>query len=319
MIMTMSRRLMTQIDRHTPRSASRGVHALCDEILDRHGSGAAAVLYYGSCFRKGDDTGGIVDLYLLVDSYGTSSQGPIQRVLNRLLPPNVFYLEVPHEGRVVRAKYAILSLADLERHTSMRCFHSYFWARFAQPSGLIYARDEQIADRVNRALAQAVMTFVVRVVPEVAPPFTARDLWRTGFVLSYRAELRPEAPDDVMRLFDAEMEHYEQLTQAAMERVPFDVRILTGAGAARYEVTIPDRVRRLSRLAWAARSLQGKGLSFLRLFKGLFTFDGGVDYIQWKIERHSGVSVHLEPRLRRLPVLGVCILFWRLYRRGGFS
>ena len=309
---------MNHILQHTPRSASGGVQALCKEIQNRHGNAAAAVLYYGSCFRRGDDSDGIVDLYVLVDSYRASCQRPIQGVLNRLLPPNVFYLQVPYEGRMVRAKYAVLSLADLERNTSMRCFHSYFWARFAQPTGLIYARNEQIAERVNRALAQAVMTFVVRVVPEVASPFTARDLWRTGLVLSYRAELRPERPDDVMSLFDDKIDYYEELTRAAMEAIPFNVEMFPGVDAVRYEVTFPGRVCRLNRLAWDLRSLQGKGLSFLRLFKGLFTFDGGLDYVQWKIARHSGVSVPMEPRMRRLPILGVCILFWRLYRRGGF-
>ncbi len=48
------------------------------------------------------------------------------------------------------------------------------------------------------------------------------------------------------------------------------------------------------------------------------TFEGGVDYILWKIERHSGVTVDIEPRLRRHPLLAMWILAWRLYRRGGF-
>jgi hypothetical protein len=316
--MAISPQLMGKIGRQMTRRISPGVQALCNEILERHGASAAAILYYGSCFRRGDDSEGIVDLYLLVDTYHGAYQNRIQAVLNKLLPPNVFYLEVPFEGRVVRAKYAILSLADLERGTSMRCFHSYFWGRFAQPTGLAYSRDDQIAQRVCEALATAVTTFVVRALPMVTSPFTARDLWCTGFALSYRAELRTEDPGGVVNLFDADPAYYEQLTRVAVGEVSLDVRALDDADTVYYQAGIPGRACRVSGLAWGARRLQGKVLSILRLFKGLFTFHGGVDYILWKIERHSGVSVEVAPRLRRIPVLGVCIVFWRVYRQGGF-
>ena len=48
-------------------------------------------------------------------------------------------------------------------------------------------------------------------------------------------------------------------------------------------------------MAWRFRRLVGKVLSILRLAKGVFTFDGGVDYILWKIERHSGVKATATP------------------------
>jgi hypothetical protein len=56
----------------------------------------------------------------------------------------------------------------------------------------------------------------------------------------------------------------------------------------------------------------------LRLLKGMLTFEGGVDYILWKIRRHSGVAVDAPPRLRRHPILAAGVLAWRIYRRGGF-
>jgi hypothetical protein len=56
----------------------------------------------------------------------------------------------------------------------------------------------------------------------------------------------------------------------------------------------------------------------LRLLKALFTFKGGIDYVLWKIERHSGVTIEVAPRLRRIPLIGIAVIFWRLYRRGAF-
>jgi len=56
----------------------------------------------------------------------------------------------------------------------------------------------------------------------------------------------------------------------------------------------------------------------LRLLKSLATFRGGVDYIIWKLERHSGEKIKVSPRVRRYPVIFIWGLFWRLYRRGIF-
>ena len=38
---------------------------------------------------------GIADLYLLVDDYHSAFGSRFQALMNRLLPPNVFYLELP--------------------------------------------------------------------------------------------------------------------------------------------------------------------------------------------------------------------------------
>ena len=93
---------------------------------------------------------------------------------------------------------------------------------------------------------------------------------------------------------------------------------LAGTDPPQYRARISAGARRVSRLAWGLRSWQGKLLSVLRLVKGLTTFEGGIDYILWKINRHSGVTVEVEPRLRRHPLLGAVVLAWRVYRRGGF-
>ena len=116
--------LLSAIERNTFRKASPAVQVLIDEILARHGQAAQGVLFYGSCLRSGDDLDGLVDLYLLVDSYRNAYSGRLAALLNALLPPNVFYLEREFEGQTVRTKYAVLSLADFHKGTSKRGFHS---------------------------------------------------------------------------------------------------------------------------------------------------------------------------------------------------
>jgi hypothetical protein len=295
-----------------------GMQALCKEILARHGKATAAILFYGSCFRKGDAFDGLVDLYVLVDNYRAAYRRRLQAVFNRLLPPNVYYLEVPYNGQILRGKYTVISLADFQRGSSMDWFHSYIWGRFSQPAGILHVRNEQDAEAVYTALAQSVVTFMTRAIPLVAEQFTARDLWQRGLLFSYRSELRAERPDKLVGLFEAAPQHYEQMTAAALDFIPYRIDKLTDAEPLRYRAHIPPRKRTINRWAWRLRFAQGKILSLLRLFKALFTFKGGIDYVLWKIERHSGITVAAAPRLRRYPLVGICVIFWRLYRRGAF-
>jgi hypothetical protein len=310
--------LFSKIKSESNRQPSPAVGVLIDEILARHGAAGQAVLYYGSCLRTGNEFEGLVDLYLLVDDYRAAYQNYRQAFFNSLLPPNVYYLEIEFEGQTVRTKYAILSLADFQKGTSRRWFHSYLWGRFCQPTALLFTRNDQVLELVQNGLAQSVLTFVRRVLPRINSEFNAQQLWRHGFELSYRAELRAERPEKRSRLFDAAPEYYEEITRIAVDTIAYPAEIIEDNGVFRYCMQIPGRIRLASRLAWWLRSVQGKLLSIMRLFKAFFTFEGGVDYILWKINRHSGIKADVEPRLRRHPMLAALLLSWRLYRRGGF-
>ena len=294
-----------------------GLGVLADAARACHGDSVRAVLFYGSCLRRGDVHEGLADLYLLVDDYRSAFKSPVLAFFNRLLPPNVFYLEVPWQGHQLRAKYAVLSLEDFRKGTTS-WFHSYIWGRFAQRCGIVYVSDDSVTRQVREALASAVLTFVTRTLPQTESPFTARDLWVRGLSLSYRAELRTEQPGVAARLFDADPDYYQRITDVALGSVASIHPVKAGAAPPSYQALIPLRSRRLNRAGWFIRALQGKLLSVLRLLKGFFTFKGGVDYIQWKIERHSGARVDVSPGLKRIPPLALVVIFWRLYRRGAF-
>lgn len=311
-------KLTDRISRQISQPVSPAIHALAKTLLDTYGEAVQAILFYGSCLRTGDDRGGLVDLYVLVDRYRTAYSKTALAVLNKLLPPNVFYLEVPYEDRTVHAKYAVLSMDDFTCATSMRWFHSYIWGRFAQPVGLLYVRNDQVARQIRSALTRAILTFITRTLPRVPSPFTARDLWAIGLGLSYRAELRAERPHKLIRLYEAAPDYYEHITRQAFLTLSFPVDIQKSDTTFRYAVDIPDRARRVSRLDWMVRAWQGKMLSVLRLLKGMLTFRGGVDYILWKIERHSGIHVEASPRLKQYPLLAACVILWRLYCRGAY-
>jgi len=309
--------MLNLIRQKAAQPAAEAVHALAKQIRATYGDAVQGILFYGSCLRSGDDRGGMVDLYVIVDRYRSAYRSRFWAVLNKILPPNVFYLETCAEGRVVRAKYAVLSLADLRAATSGAWFHSYLWGRFAQPAAILYAQNADMAAQLHQALGQAVVTFLSRVVPCAPERFSTRQLWMKGLSLSYRAELRAERPEKVAGLFQSSADYYDQITAASLPLLPYRV-VRVETGEACFEPHISSWRRLSCRTGWRIRSLQGKFLSVVRLLKGAFTFSGGLDYILWKIERHTGVTVVVPPRLRRHPILALCILSWRLYRKGAF-
>ena len=291
---------------------------LVDSLRETYGDCVSAVLFYGSCLRSGDPYDGLVDLYLIVDGYRCANSGWLKPAWNWLLPPNVFYIELAHDDRVLRCKYAVLSCSDLEKGTSQRWFHSYLWGRFSQPTAIAWCRDGTTRDRVQNALAQAALSFLDRVLPALPAQGQVETLWQGGLRLSYRAELRAEGSSRAQQLTRANLAFYQAVTRAAAPLLEHRVEITPTPGGDRYRTEIAPLRRAISRAAWALRIAQGKLLSVARLLKALFTFDGGLDYIAWKLERHSGVPVEIPDKVRRYPLIFVWGLFWKLYRRGVF-
>ena len=177
----------------TPAPRHEALMHLGDALRERHGGCVASILFYGSCLRSGDPFDGLVDLYLIVDSYRCANDGWARVLWNHLLPPNVFYAEFPVGERRVRCKYAILSRRDLAAGTSKRWFHSYLWGRFSQPAALAWSRDEATRTEVATSLARAVVTFLDRALPSLSERGSVQSLWQEALALSYATELRPES------------------------------------------------------------------------------------------------------------------------------
>jgi len=288
---------------------------LDDALVRRYGDAIAGILYYGSCLRKGDATDGLVDLYVIVDGYRAAYGPSLGALFNWLLPPNVFYLELPTPEGTVRAKYALLSLPQLKQGTCC-WFQPYLWGRFAQPVALLRARDEAARQVLLQAMGQAVLSLVNATVAVLPARFSARELWEQGLTYSYRTELRAERAGRQAELFSDAESYYSELTAAALAYSQLPVS--REEGGANYVADIGAAQRWRARMAWSLRKLQGRLLHVLRLVKGLFTFSGGVDYILWKLERHSGVRVEVSDRVRKHPLIFGWGVVWRLYRRGAF-
>ena len=304
--------LTEEIARQSSRPVGPEGALFVEALQARFGSSLAGVLLYGSCLHAEDLTDGLVDLYAIVDTYGSAYPEWGLRVGNAALGPNVFYLEDSAHDPTLRAKYAVMSVGHFERGCT-RWFHSYVWARFAQPARLVYSRDTAAGARIRDALSAAVMKFLAEAArAHDAGPFEAAELWSYGLALAYASELRTEKNREAV-LTDINRTRFERLTACA---APGLSPVLQQTDDGRYRSGVDAGRRSRARLRWRARRWQGRVLSILRLTKAAFTFDRGADYLAWKIERHTGVAIPVTPTLRNHPVLFGPKFLWRLLRKG---
>jgi hypothetical protein len=236
-----------------------------------------------------------------------------------VLPPNVFYEEVAHEGQILRSKVTLISLHDFRRGCSRAWFQSYIWGRFSQPTKIIYSRDPATRNDVEECLEEAVRTLLQRSLPALPERGDIASLWQQALELSYATELRTERSGRAAELAEASVDFYKRVTIDHADSLTFPLAVYDDAGETLYECRVADSARRRASFSWWLRRVQGKLFSVLRLVKALFTFEGGLDYIAWKLERHSGEKIVIPDRVRRAPLLFMWGFFWGLYRRGIFK
>jgi hypothetical protein len=305
--------LVRQIASETSEAVSDDFIILAEALRLRFGTSLDAILLYGSCLRSREIGEGIADFYVVVSSYGEAYSQNYLRYMNTWLPPNVFYLEVERHEKKFRAKYAVVSMEDFEQGTR-RWFHPYLWARFAQPSRLLYARNEVIRRLVHESLAHAVLKFLKSSLPMLGSSIVdAEAIWTNGLTLTYAAELRPERATRARQLVQLNLDDYALLTRHA---APALGSVLETLSADNYQCLADLAEHRRASWHWRLRRWQGKILTVLRLAKAAFTFQDSINYAAWKIERHTGVRVEVTPMLRRHPVLWGFKVSWRLLRRG---
>lgn len=264
------------------------VEKIAVAIAARHKTASRAVLFYGSCLREKQLGGLMLDFYLIVSDYRAAYQRRWLAIANWLIAPNVFYFE--DQGLV--AKYAVLSEADFYRLSGPETSNVSVWARFAQPSRLVWSADEEARERAIDAVTRAAPTLLKAAgILEGEAPL---DRWRRAFSLTYSAELRAERKDRSSSVVDLEPERYRRFNGAVLEAA----RFMEPNGT------------------WARRRLEGKALSILRLAKASLTFAGGANYIAWKINRHAGTNIRLKPWQQRHPLIAGLSLLPRLLRSG---
>jgi len=271
------------------RPVADDIKAMADHVRGQFAKeSVAAILGYGSCLGGVSTSDSLIDFYVLVRQAKDVSASSLSSTACSMLPPNVYYAEMSFQGRILRTKFAILDIDNFGRWVSDATKNPYFWARFAQPSALVWVAGNDERDQVGEHICQAIKTMLGHC---KALSKEDEDLWQRGLVQTYRTELRAEGPARAGEIVARNEQYYRGISQHFGGVAPIKAR-------------------------WFWRRVQGKLFSVLRLLKASFTFTGGADYLAWKISRHSGVEIKLTDWQRRHPFLTAIYLLPGLLRKG---
>jgi hypothetical protein len=261
-------------------------------------AGAAAALFYGSNLRTGS-LEGVLDFYLLMP-------GPQQEKIW----PRVSYHEWDYAGVTLRAKVAAMALSTFAEAAEGERHDTTIWARFVQPSALVWLAGDKFRVEVTSAIESAACT-AARLAAALGPESGAsEDYWRALFQATYKAELRVEKPGREGSILSVNQGHFDGLLPLALsaQNIAFDRE----GDKLTPHIDLAERKKILR--WWAARRRLGKPLNLLRLIKATTTFEGAARYGAWKLERHTGTVVELTPWREKHPILaapGVLFQLWR--------
>ena len=279
----MSKPLEKCLFRHLQMQQDEVLQSFANEINAKLNNSVVGIVFYGSCMRSRNYKDAMLDFYVIVDQYRHAYSKYWYRIANNVLPPNVFFIQTKVNGCEYRAKYAVMSekglLAGVEK-----AFHSYFWARFTQPISYIYARDEDFKIWLASIQSKAAQSFFSDVISNFEGTPTSEVFWVKGLQLTYASELRAEAKARAALIYKNDDKFYNDV---------YSVLIA--------ESHVNKKNKYLLHVKWKVRILFGKMLSVLRLMKATTTFVGGVDYIAWKISRHSGEPIVVSEKMRKHP------------------
>jgi hypothetical protein len=292
----------TQLRERITRDIAREVHPVARAFGERLAveRGAVAALFYGSNLRTGV-LAGVLDFYLL-------TPGPPERGLW----PQVSYHEWSLEGTQLRAKVAMMSLTRFAQAASGELLDTTIWARFVQPSALVWCANESAAIAVGEAIRSACIC-AARLAVALGPKTGLQDqYWSALFRETYRAEFRVEKPGREKSIIELNFEHFRCLLSDTLP----DAGIGFASGDRGDAITplMPESQRNRVLRWWARRRRLGKPLNLLRLIRAAWTFDGAARYAAWKIERHTGVAVALTPWRERHPVLAAPGVMWSVWQ-----
>jgi hypothetical protein len=219
------------------------------------------------------------------------------------LPPTQLSLRsIGEGGKAVHVKAAVLSSRAFARETSRSAIDHFCLGRLFQPAQVVWAASDGVGQTVARGLVDARRETYRWIRPWLPEAFDAETYCRTLLRVSLHYEVRPEPQGRADRLQEAqgalqlplfslllrELETRGELV--ALEGRPGWYRLRRSAGW-------PERTRlRLYFLCSLVRATS-------RWLKHIVSFEGWLEYVVKKAERHTGQLIPLSESERRQPIL----------------
>ena len=264
----------------------------------------AVVLYGSTLYKTERKRSGIIDYFVIIDSYRRLEKGGLPRLWAKLAPPLQYSVRLDDSlpGRLPSAKYHVLSMRDLERGAGPGAKDAYILGRFSKRTALLYSSSAGTSDRISSVVHSATAEIVRRSIPYISTECDLDDKIKQCLYFSYRAEIRIENFSKVEGIFENGREYYRKIFGEVLDRY-FQGRAQdvlpppTTAEAASFT----KRCRRRGVLRWPVM---------------MFTVDGWPDILLHKLERTHGEKIELTDQQRKHPLLAGWKHFSRLKREG---
>jgi hypothetical protein len=307
------------------RALSAGDDPALDEAAQELALASAGTLdgliFFGS--RRTGATGtnawSAYDVFVIVHRYrpfyeamrrrGLSGKGArLMSLVSCWLPPTQY--SIRFEGSAVHLKAAVIRSDTFRRETSPRRRDHFCIGRLFQPSRILYARDGATREALVDDLASAHAETWRWSRPWLPAQFDADGYGGNALRVSMSWEVRPESQDRAKALWDAQREEQTPVFEALLSELVARGELVSAAGTeGLWSPARPVSRRETWRLKlYFRRSIVR---STTRWLKHVLSFEGWLDYILRKAQRHGGEPVELTERERRWPLI---FLWPRLYR-----
>lgn len=272
------------------------------------------MLGYGSWYVSGlRKPSSFADVYAVVDDYARFHDKAFHAWMNRVLPPNVYFIWRRGEDHLeVRGKYNVISSDDLERECAPSLRDVYNAGRLTKLVWIAWTRDEESRGWLVERLVGAHCTLAPLALALLPEDFSREDFSLELLALSYRGEARLEGWERVRALYAANEDRYREL---------HDVLLAAFADSTGLLDATPDGFRRRASADWVRWARRAQRLlsrsrrrGYLRWPRIVLTEPNLVDLAANEAERKAGVRIRVTPRLRRHPLLYGLPEFLRVLR-----
>ncbi len=264
-----------------------------------HFDGIACVYLYGSMLNPLVSTPtSFPDFYIIVDDYRRFYKSGVHTALNKVLPPNSYFLKLDDHGTSMPCKYCVLDTGALMRTTQYPGLRDFFIAgRLAKRIGILYTKDPAFLNGFIGTITDAMKFNVMFALSEMTGPFTLDEFIIHLLGLSYRAEIRTETQDKVISLYGSEKTFYQTVYRLFLEQAVSEGNLELRGG--RYVTVRPYFTPAYTRHFIS----HARKRAVYRLPKSIYTFSHYVEYLELKIERTTGEPLVLSKWDRRFPLI----------------
>lgn len=295
-----------------PRDPSQPALAAAGQLAALGGTSVRAIVFFGSRKTQASpDLWSAYDFFVLTHGYAAfyrslqeagrlKARPGLAAALNRVLPPNQISLRGGEREASWHAKCAVISLEGFVRETSQHRHDHFCLGRLCQPVEVLHIADESVRCPLLNALVSAHLLTYSWVRPWLPERFDAPTYCRTMLRVSLGQEVRPEPGDRAEALFLAQQDDLVPVYRLLLEQLTGRGELVAeggGAFALARSATRTERARSRVYFGWSLARATA------RWAKYIVTFDGWLEYIVRKAQRHTGQEIVLTPRERRFPLL----------------